>query len=66
MSRRIPRVVPQDRIFKGDRWTRTIGSRVLEGAVVKVVKFCFRRRVIIEYQGEQIMTMLWCLKKIGQ
>jgi hypothetical protein len=52
------------RIFKGDKWTRILGSRIPEGTVVNVVKFYFRRRVIVEYNGEQILTMLWCLKKL--
>ena len=54
----------KQRIFKGDKWTKLLGSQVPAGAVVTVVRFCFRRRVIIEYKGEQILTMLWCLKKI--
>ena len=60
------------RIFKGDRYTRLIpklerffvGSRVPIGAVVRVVDFYPRRRAMIEYRGEQILTMTWCLKKL--
>lgn len=51
------------RIFKGDRWTRYYGSRIPIGAMVEVVKFYPRRRVMVKYQGERILTMLWCLKK---
>ena len=51
------------RIFKGDKWTRFYGSRIPIGSVVKVVKFWPRRRVWVEYNGEIIGTMLWCLKK---
>lgn len=49
------------RIFKGDKWTRLIGSRVPFGAVVKVIRYYPRRRVLIEYEGERLTTMLWCL-----
>jgi len=51
------------RIFKGDKWTRAMGSRIPEGTIVNVVKFCPRRTVIVEYLGEKIITKLWCLKK---
>lgn len=34
------------RTWKGDRWTR-------------VVRFYPRRRVLVEYQGRVISTMLW-------
>lgn len=54
------------RLYKGDRWTRIYGSRIPTGTIVKVVKFLARRRVVIEYNGERILTMLWCLKKITQ
>ena len=53
------------RIFKGDRWTRAYGSRIPDGATVEVLKFCPRRRVLVRYEGEPILTMLWCLKKIA-
>jgi len=52
------------RIYKGDKWTRAMGSRIPEGTVVNVVKFCPRRTVIVEYLGEKIITKLWCLKKL--
>ena len=52
------------RIFKGDKWNRLLGTRIPIGAVVIVVKFMPRRRVIISYHGELITTMLWCLKKV--
>lgn len=55
----------QQRIFKGDKWTNLLGSRIPYGSVVNVVRFFQRRRVIVEYQGEHILTMLWCLKKIS-
>jgi len=54
------------RIYKGDKWTNLIGSRIPYGSVVEVVKFYPRRRVIVNYQGENILTMLWCLKKIQE
>lgn len=56
----------QLRIFKGDKWTRLLGSRIPEGSVVTVVRFWPRRRVWVDYQGEIIGTMLWCLKKLTQ
>jgi len=53
----------QTRIFKGDKWNRLLGSRIPFGTVVEVIKFYPRRRVMVEYNGEPILTMLWCLKK---
>jgi len=53
----------ETRIYKGDKWTRLYGSKIPVGAVVSVVKFCPRRTVIVEYNGERIITKLWCLKK---
>jgi hypothetical protein len=50
-------------IFKGDKWNKLLGQKVPDGAVVNVVKYYPRRRVIIEYNGEQILTMLWNLRK---
>jgi len=52
------------RLFKGDKWTRFLGSSIPHGAIVNVVKFLPRRRVIIEYSGEKYLTMLWCLTKV--
>ncbi len=52
------------RIFKGDKWNKLFGTRIPFGAIVKVIKFYPRRRVLIEYNGEPILTMLWCLKKV--
>ena len=51
------------RLFKGDRWTRALGSPIPHGAQVCVVKFLPRRRAVIEYAGARHLTMLWCLKK---
>ena len=55
---------PVARIFKGDRWTKLYGSRIPIGAMVRVLRFMPRRRVLVEYQGEPILTMLWALKKV--
>lgn len=52
-----------ERIWKGDRWTRALGSRVPTGAVVSVERFMPRRRAVIRYEGETVTTMLWCLAK---
>jgi hypothetical protein len=40
-----------------------MGSRIPHGSVVKVVKFCPHRTAIVEYNGERIITKLWCLAK---
>jgi hypothetical protein len=50
-------------IFKGDKWSKIIGSRIPLGSMVEVVRFCYRRRVLVRYQGEEILTMLWCLSR---
>jgi len=52
------------RTFKGDKWTRYYGSRIPIGATIRVLKFYPRRRVLVEYEGQRILTMLWCLKKV--
>ena len=52
-----------ERYFKGDKWNRALGSRIPIGSLVKVINFYPKRRVIVEYRGEQILTMLWCLSK---
>lgn len=52
------------RIFRGDKWTKLCGSRVPVGTEVRVIKFYPRRRAMIEYEREPILTMLWCLKKV--
>jgi hypothetical protein len=49
--------------YKGDKWTRIIGSRIPIGAEVKLIRYCYRRRALIEYNGEQILTMSYCLIK---
>lgn len=53
----------ETRIYKGDKWNKIYGSRIPLGTEVSVVKFCPRRTVIVEYNGERIITKLWCLKK---
>ena len=53
----------KQRIFKGDKYNEIVGTRIPFGTVVNVVKFYPRRRVVVEYQGEHILTMLWCLKR---
>ncbi len=54
----------QTRIFKGDKWTRILGSRIPDGSQVCVIRFYPRRRALVEYEGMAILTMLWCLKKV--
>jgi len=50
------------RVYRGDKWARLFGSRIPFGAVVDVTRYCPRRRVIVAYGGERMLTMLWCLK----
>ncbi len=54
----------QKRIFKGDKWTEVLGSVIPIGTAVEVIRFCYRRRVLVEYHGVLVLTMLWCLKKM--
>jgi len=54
------------RIFKGDKYNRLIGTRIPYGAVVNVVRFYPRRRVVVEYNGIECLTMLWCLVKLKE
>lgn len=53
------------RRFKGDKFTRVYGSAVPVGATVLVRRFFPRRRVLVEYNGQPYMTMLWCLEKMA-
>ena len=55
--------VAQWRTFKGDKWNRLYGSRIPDGAVVRVLKFMAGRTVIVHYNGVKMTTMLWCLRK---
>jgi hypothetical protein len=50
-------------IYKGDKWTKIYGSKIPIGASVYVMKYCYRRRVLVEYNGEIVLTLLWCIKK---
>ena len=52
------------RIFRGDKWTKLLGSRIPYGTMVEVIRFYPRRRVMVRYHSEDILTMLWCLKKV--
>ena len=47
--------------FKGDKWTRAIGGLIPVGAEVEIIRFLFRRRVLVSWQGRKVLTMLWCL-----
>lgn len=51
------------RTFKGDKWTKLLGSRIPLGSIVEVVKFMPRRRVLVRFNNQIIGTMLWCLQK---
>ena len=53
------------RIFKGDKWNRLLGSIIPDGEMVEVARFFPRRKVLMEYEGQPVLTMLWCLKKIA-
>lgn len=63
ISNKIIKRVANKRVFKGDRWVKLYGSRIPIGSIVEVIKFYYRRRVLIKYNGEIILTLLWCLKK---
>ncbi len=52
------------RIYNGDKWTKLLGSRIPIGSIVRVIKFYPRRRVMVDYNGEPILTMSWCLKRV--
>jgi len=58
-----PERAPAKRIYKPDKWARFYGSRIPCGAEVEVVRFYPRRRVMVRYRGELMVTMLWCLVK---
>ena len=55
-----------ERIYKGDQWTRRMGSLIPVGAIIRVRRFYPRRRVLVEYGGELFTTMLWCLVKMKE
>jgi len=50
------------KVFKGDKWNEIFGSIIPLGTPVRVIKYCYRRRVLVEYRGQTVLTMLWCLK----
>ena len=52
------------RVFKSDKWARIYGCRIPIDSIVEVIKFYPRRKVLIKYNGESILTMLWCLRKL--
>jgi len=52
------------RVYRGnDKATRAHGSQIPRGALVRVLRFFPRRRVLVEYEGRPVLTMLWCLGK---
>jgi hypothetical protein len=51
------------RRYKLDATQRMLGSKVPDGASIEIVRFMPRRRVLINYRGEIILTMLWCVPK---
>jgi len=52
-----------NRKFRPDKWGKAMGSRIPSGSEVEIVKFMPRRRVLIRYCGELMLTMLWCVPK---
>ncbi len=52
------------RYFKGDKWNKSFGYAITYGALVEVVRFGARRKVLIKWDGQLYITMLWCLSKI--
>jgi hypothetical protein len=57
---------PLTRFYRGDLATRLHGSQIPPGSEVEVVKFCARRRVLVLYNGQIHLTLLWCLAKEAQ
>ena len=51
------------RVFRGDKWTRLYGSPIPEGATVEVVRFYPKRKALVKHEGRHYLTMLWCLTK---
>lgn len=54
----------EQRYFKGDKWNKQFGYAVPNGAMVEVVRFGLRRKVLVRWNGQLLITMLWCLSKI--
>lgn len=49
-------------IFKGDKWNHLLGFGIPPGSTVELLKYLPKRKVLVEYNGMKIVTMLWCLK----
>lgn len=43
---------------------RKFPSKIPYGAIVKLIKWYARRKVLVEYNGEQILTMGYLLRKV--
>jgi len=52
------------RSFKGDKWNRLFGYAIPCDAIVQVVRFGPRRKVLVRWNGQLLVTMLWYLGKI--
>ena len=50
------------RCYRGDRWARAYGAAMI-GALVEVVRFMPRRRVLVRHEGRLVLTFLWCLDR---
>lgn len=59
-----PYAPPIYRFYRGDAVTRIHGSIVPIGERVLVIKYLFRRRVVIEFQGLRLITFTWCLRSV--
>jgi len=44
---------------------KNLPYKIPYGAVVKVIRFYPKRKVLVEYQGEKILTMSYLLRKIN-
>lgn len=54
----------EQRYFKGDKRNKQFGYAVPYGARVEAVRFGPRRKVLVQWNGQLFITMLWCLCKI--
>ena len=51
----------QSAFYKPDKWGKAMGTAIPAGAAVTVVRRFARRRVVVEHDGQRVLTFLWCL-----
>lgn len=54
----------EHRYFKGDKWNKQFGYAGPYGAMIEVVRFGPRRKVLVQWNGQLFITMLWYLCRI--